>query len=136
MTPNHNANKHMIPHSGMTSSLIRPLFGANSSRYIPLIQEWPTSRSSSDILANTSGKSALTLFQYPMPPFTQPMQLLFLYPMSYILGREKEKSRSNSPWTSGFESSFSIRGNSWQKCGIDSNNRSALFLSSMSIPQT
>ena len=124
----------MIEQSGIISSSILPLSGSNSSRYTPLIHECPISRSNFAMRSNTSGKSILILFQYPIPPFTQPIQLLLLYPKSYISGLFIPRL-SSIACASDFDSIFSINGNSCSNCNILSNNLPALFCSLKSNPQ-
>ena len=73
--------------SSMISVLIFPRSGSSSSRNTPLMQLCPISRSCFALRANTSGKSLRILFQYPMPPFTQPRLLYcpsgYTYSFSY-----------------------------------------------------
>jgi len=130
----------MIPHSGIISVSMFPRLGSSSSRYTgPFLSfkiECPTSLSSFARLSNTSGKSFLIRFQYPIPPLTHPIQLLFGYPRSYIKGRAKPKVCSNNPCTSSFDKFFSMSGNSCSACGFASIVRSALSLSLRSNPQT
>ena len=68
-------------HSNEGSSAWFPLVGSSSSRKTDWLSdrrmEMLSLRSTWAMRSKVSGKSFRILFQYPMPPLTQPMQLLF-----------------------------------------------------------
>ena len=77
-------------HSKDGSSAWLPLLGSSWSRktgsFSDRRMEMLSLRSTWAMRLNVSGKSLRILFQYPIPPFGHPMQLLLRYPSLYIAG--------------------------------------------------
>ena len=121
------------------SSWIWPRSGSNWSRntgFPPGRQTaLSSSRSSLAMRSKASGKWRRIMFQYPMPPWGQPMQLAFWNPSLYMAGSSMPAPTSASrhivlvyPWV--------MRGVTRFTSGLALRNLSARFCSSAVYPNT